>query len=258
MVPAGVVYLWQMNALFSYILSYGGMATVGLLAAAGCAVAVGLHEKLDWPVLFPILSLSLLPLYLGAKLFGVLSLLSYRLELGLPVSLHELLEDSGIVFYGGMLFFLLSVKLSIRRFVLFKQASSWGLAALIVPLFHGFARIGCYFGRCCYGIELEGPFFARFFEHRLPVQLLESGFNFLLFIALLLLFFYRRKSRGKLVRVYLLSYGLFRFIIEFFRGDALRGGFGPLSFSQWVSLCVLLGLALRWALVWHRKRRQAS
>ena len=247
-----------MSTAFSYILSYGGMATVGLLAAAGCAVALGVHEKLDWPVLFPIYSLSLLPLYLGAKLFGVLSLLSFRLGLGLPVSVHELVEDSGIVFYGGMLFFLLSVNLSIRRFVLYKRASSWGLAALIVPLFHGFARIGCYFGRCCYGIVMEGPFFARFFEHRLPVQLLESGFNFLLFMALLLLFYYRRKSRGKLVRVYLLSYGLFRFGIEFFRGDALRGGFGPLSFSQWVSLCVLLGLALRRALVWHRKRRQAS
>ena len=62
-----------MERVFAYIISYGGMATVGLLAAAGCAVAVGVREKLDWPVLFPILSLSLLPLYLGAKLFGVVS-----------------------------------------------------------------------------------------------------------------------------------------------------------------------------------------
>ena len=59
-----------MERVFAYIISYGGMATVGLLAAAGCAVAIGVREKLDWPVLFPILSLSLLPLYLGAKLFG--------------------------------------------------------------------------------------------------------------------------------------------------------------------------------------------
>ena len=135
-----------MSTAFSYILSYGGMATVGLLAAAGCAVALGVHGKLDWPVLFPIYSLSLLPLYLGAKLFGVISYGSYRLSMGLPLSLPELVADSGIVFYGGMLFFLLSVNLSIRRLVLYKRASGWGLAALIVPLFHGFARIGCYFG----------------------------------------------------------------------------------------------------------------
>ena len=242
-----------MERVFSYLLSYGGMATVGLLAAAGCAVVIGVREKLDWPVLFPILSLSLLPLYLGAKLFGVISLWSYRRGLGMPFDLPLLLEDSGIVFYGGMLFFLLSVHLSIRRFVLFKRASSWGLTALIVPLFHGFARIGCYFGRCCYGVVCAGALCARFFEHRLPVQLIESGFNFLLFVALLLLYFYRKRSRGKLVRLYLWSYASFRFLIEFFRDDALRGGFGPLSFSQWVSLIILLALAIR-AILRHRRK----
>ena len=242
-----------MERVFAYIISYGGMATVGLLAAAGCAVAVGVREKLDWPMLFPILSLSLLPLYLGAKLFGVVSYGSYLWRLGQPMTLLQLFQDSGIVFYGGMLFFLLSVDLCIRRFVLYKRASSWGLAALVVPLFHGFARIGCYFGHCCYGIEMDGAFFARFFEHRLPVQLIESGFNFLLFVALLLLFYYRKKSRGKLVRVYLWAYAAFRFLIEFFRADAVRGGFGPLSFSQWVSVCVLLGLIVR-VILRHRRK----
>lgn len=242
-----------MERVFAYILSYGGMAAVGLLCAAGCAVALAVREKLDWPALFPIWSLSLLPLYLGAKLFGVLSLMAYRLGLGVPVSLGSLIEDSGIVFYGGMLFYLLSVDLSIRRFVLYKRASSWGLTALMVPLFHGFARIGCYFGRCCYGVVMDGAFFAHFFEHRLPVQLIESGFNFLLFVAVLLLFCYRKHSRGKLVRVYLCSYAAFRFLIEYFRDDAVRGGFGPFSFSQWVSVCILVGLALR-AILRHRRQ----
>ena len=243
-----------MSGVFSYILSYGGMATVGLLAAAGCAVLIGLKEKLDWPVLFPIFSLSLLPLYLGAKLFGVLSLGIYRMGLGMPFDLPLLIEDSGIVFYGGMLFFLLSVDLGIRRFVLFRRASGWGLAALIVPLFHGFARIGCYFGRCCYGIVTYGALCASFWEHRLPVQLIESGFNFLLFIVLLLFFYYRKRTRGKLVRAYLWSYASFRFLIEFFRDDAVRGSFGPLSFSQWVSLCLLLGLIGRACILRYRRK----
>ena len=242
-----------MDRVFAYILSYGGMATVGLLAAAGCAVLIGVREKLDWPALFPIYSLSLLPLYLGAKLFGVISLWTYRAGLGMPFDLPLLWADSGIVFYGGMLFFLLSVKLSIRRFVLYKRSSAWGLTALVVPLFHGFARIGCYFGHCCYGIVCDDPFFARFFEHRLPVQLMESGFNFLLFAALLILFYRWPRSRGKLVRIYLWVYASFRFIIEFFRDDAARGGFGPLSFSQWVSLGILLGLVIR-ATLRHRRK----
>ena len=241
-----------MERVFAYILSYGGMATVGLLAATGLAVAVGVREKLDWPVLFPILSLSLLPLYLGAKLFGVLSYGLYLRGLGQPWDWGRLWTDSGIVFYGGMLFYLMSVKLAVSRFVLYKRASSWGLAALMVPLFHGFARIGCYFGRCCYGIVTEGAFSAPFYEHRLPVQLMESAFNFLLFVALLLLFYHRRHLRGKLVRIYLCAYASFRFLIEFFRDDAVRGALGPLSFSQWVSVCILLGLAIR-AVLRHRR-----
>lgn len=242
-----------MDRVFSYILSYGGMATLGLLSAAGCAVLIGLREELDWPVLFPVYSLSLLPLYLGAKLFGIVSLGTYRLGLGLPADLTDLAKDSGIVFYGGMLFFLLSVQLCIRRFVLYKRASAWGLTALIIPLFHGFARIGCYFGRCCYGVVCEGSFFSHFYQHRLPVQLMESGFNFLLFAALLLLFYYRKRARGKLVRAYLWAYGIFRFFIEFWRDDAVRGGFGPLSFSQWVSVCILAGLIVRAILQYRRK-----
>ncbi len=242
-----------MIGVFSYILSYGGMATVGLLAAAGCGAVIAVRERLDWPMLFPIFSLSLFPLYLGAKLFGVISLGSYRLSLGMPFDLSLLIHDSGIVFYGGMLFFLLSVNLSIRRFVLYKRASGWGLAVLLIPLFHGFARIGCYFGRCCYGPVCDGAFFERFFEHRLPVQLIESGFNFLLFIALLILYYYHRDHRGRLVRVYLWSYAVFRFLIEFFRADAVRGGFGPLSFSQWVSVCILVGLIGRAILRYRRK-----
>ena len=75
----------------------------------------------------------------------------------------------------------------------------------------------------------------------------------MLFVALLLLFYYRKKSRGKLVRVYLWAYASFRFLIEFFRADAVRGGFGPLSFSQWVSVCVLLGLIVR-VILRHRRK----
>ena len=94
------------------------MAPVGLLAAAGCAAVVGVRETLDWPVLFPILSLSLLPLYLGAKLFGVLSLWSYRLGQGVhrPYAgraqlvcvkmLKSGIYSNAIYFFPKMLFFL--------------------------------------------------------------------------------------------------------------------------------------------------------
>ena len=44
------------------------------------------------------------------------------------------------------------------------------------------------------------------------------------------------KNRGTASGIYLLLYGVGRFIIEFFRGDDERGSVGVLSTSQFISL----------------------
>ena len=56
------------------------------------------------------------------------------------------------------------------------------------------------------------------------------------------------------MRLYLFAYASFRFLIEFWRDDAVRGGFGPLSFSQWVSLCILMGLIVRACILRYRRK----
>ena len=40
--------------------------------------------------------------------------------------------------------------------------------------------------------------------------------------------------------VYALSYSVMRFILEFFRGDLVRGVWGGLSTSQYISLAILV------------------
>jgi phosphatidylglycerol:prolipoprotein diacylglycerol transferase len=40
---------------------------------------------------------------------------------------------------------------------------------------------------------------------------------------------------------YLLLYGFGRFVIEFFRGDLIRGSVGILSTSQFISIFIVLG-----------------
>ncbi|MDR0403417.1 MAG: prolipoprotein diacylglyceryl transferase, partial [Treponema sp.] len=129
---------------------------------------------------------------------------------------------------------------------------------------------------CCYGIESSpGITFSRAiipeanFVSRLPVQLIEAGYNLLLFLLLSRIEnavfppglyrpgpagkpenrpaekFFRR---GKLLFLYLILYPAGRFILEFFRGDEYRGFWGPLSTSQWISLfttaSAVLGLVL--------------
>ena len=74
---------------------------------------------------------------------------------------------------------------------------------------------------------------------RFPTPLLEAVLNLILFFFLFLI---REKKvlRGALIFVYLLSYAVIRFSIEFLRGDAVRGIWLGLSTSQWISIGLLI------------------
>lgn len=116
-----------------------------------------------------------------------------------------------------------------------------------VVIAHAFGRIGCFLAGCCYGKEttswlgidypvqdiINGVY--KDVAHVYPTQLFEAGFLFILFFVL---FFVIKKHQ---LRYYLLSYGTFRFILEFFRGDS-RGNtiFGFLSPSQFLSIIMII------------------
>lgn len=156
----------------------------------------------------------------------------------------------GSVFYGGLFGGLIAGSLWIKVMRLdFKLYSD--LMAPVAPLFHGVARIGCFLGGCCYGIESKFGFTARGNAivpevndvSRFPVQLLESACNFILAFAL----FRALKAsadvpalKGKLFRIYLISYSCARFAIEFLRGDDMRGFIGVLSTSQFIGAFVFI------------------
>lgn len=242
--------------LETYVLSYQVLAAVGIVATFLAALVLCFVCRQNWTRQIPIMLGSLVGMIVGAKLFGMLSYWTYLAEQGRTVTLEILLYDSGIVFYGGLLGYLGSIAL-LFRFLLKKRRLGLDIVAVTTPLFHAFARVGCYFARaevngksvhrpCCYGIVMDNAFCAKFWESRLPVQLIEAGFNLLLFAGLLwaLLRARREERHGGLLQIYLFAYAMFRFFIEFFRGDAVRGGFGVLSFSQAVSLAILAGLLI--------------
>lgn len=165
----------------------------------------------------------------------------------------------GSVFYGGLLGGMLAA-----GFYLFRKkdrADYADLGAVATPLFHAFGRLGCFLTGCCYGIESD---FGFVYHHaispsangvcRFPVQLVEMGLNIALF-ALLLFWLRKGRHKGKLLQWYLLIYPVYRFVLEFFRGDDYRGFLFGLSTSQWISLLILLGNGI---LVLCRKKRTPS
>ncbi len=149
----------------------------------------------------------------------------------------------GSVFYGGLLGGLLAGGISAKV-----QKLDIGLvtdcAAPALALFHCFGRIGCFLGGCCYGVESEhGVVFTNALIEsvngvpRVPVQLYEAAFELALFFTLWALLC-KGVLKNRLLLVYLISYSVGRFILEFWRGDEYRGFIFGLSTSQIVSIIV--------------------
>lgn len=149
----------------------------------------------------------------------------------------------GMVFYGGFLGGLAAIPIYCKFNKKYRARDILDIYAVLVPLFHVFGRIGCFFGGCCYGIESHFGFTVHGNTvnpdindvNRLPVPLIEAVCNLLIFLLLLYLF-KKKYMGGKLILIYMLVYPVVRFTMEFFRGDTIRGFFLGLSTSQWISI----------------------
>lgn len=100
------------------------------------------------------------------------------------------------------------------------------------------ARINCLFSGCCLGRIIPGTDGIRW-----PTRELELGLYVVLYIAL------RKKigkprSRGKLYPAYMITYGAFRFVVEWFRETENLIGFAHLSHIWSIAAMVTGGLLI--------------
>ena len=80
----------------------------------------------------------------------------------------------------------------------------------------------------------------------IPTQLIHSFSNFVIFVVLLKLASSKEnKNPGYISAVFLLSYSVTRFLIEFLRYD-IRGSFLMFSTSQWISIVIFTGGFVLW------------
>lgn len=175
---------------------------------------------------------------LGAKLLFLITMVP-QLTINLQVwQIPFLYVSSGYVFYGGLFGTIACYKYINNRMGKYTWENARNFLAPALPLFHAFGRIGCFLAGCCYGVPLNSPIMLAGIElTRIPVQLMESGFEFFLFFFLLICS--KRYKKQNLMEIYLVMYAIFRFIIEFFRGDIDRGYWIFLYTSQWISLGIV-------------------
>lgn len=163
------------------------------------------------------------------------------------------------VYLEDLLFYFVPSGLIGAEILQFPRATLLDFCGLAAPLGLAIGRIGCFLGACCHGSVSSryGVFypskiwdckhlFRRFTPspylgcRLFPLQLVESGYNILLFTALLLWISKVGVGHGRTFPIYLILYSVFRFFAEFARGDRSRPYFGPLSEAQWISIAAFL------------------
>jgi phosphatidylglycerol---prolipoprotein diacylglyceryl transferase len=157
-------------------------------------------------------------------------------------------DQGGLIYYGGFIGAVLTL-------AFFAQSHHERLAAFgdfvitALPLGHALGRIGCFLNGCCYG--RPAPAGWRLWTgglDRVPVQLYEAVFN--LAVYALLTWFYVRRRRGRqgmVLALYLLTYPVGRFLLEFLRGDD-RLRWGAFTAAQAISLSLFaIGFAVLFA-----------
>lgn len=243
--------------------SYGLMIALGVLTANAAAWLVIRKKKYDFNDFLILEAYGILGGFVGAKLLYLM--VSWReidwRGLSDPVKLNELMQ-SGFVFYGGLIGGLLAV-VGAGRLHKIKAAQYAASAIFLIPMIHSFGRVGCFLAGCCYGIPYDGPGAVVFPENSFalsgvslfPVQLVEAVC--LLGIALWLFVLQWGADCRYTVELYLITYGIVRFILEYFRYDEIRGRYAGISTSQWISLALIAAASVRlWSVRSRNRRRQ--
>lgn len=173
------------------------------------------------------------PLAIFHTIFGVAAVIAFaELEnIGKP---HDfgILSLFGAIFFMPVFYFLLA-KLTKR-----KTADVFDVFTVSMAFTLLCARINCLFAGCCIGkciSAADGP--------RWPTREIEIGF-YVVILTVMILRILKKKNFGELYPLYMVSYGSFRFVIEFFR-EPPHSTDSVFHLSHiWAVLSVCIGLSI--------------
>ncbi|PID27249.1 MAG: prolipoprotein diacylglyceryl transferase [Candidatus Cloacimonadota bacterium] len=191
---------------------------------------------------------------LGYVLFYNLGyFIKHPLEIFLPFRFEngfQLTGISGMSYHGATIGAIIGAYIFCRK----RKIDFWNMAdftIVVVPLGYTFGRLGNFINGELFGRVTDssiGMYFPAggvdILRH--PSQLYEGFFEgFVLFLILWSIRNWKFIPKGGFLGLYLIGYGVFRFIIEYFREPDSHLGFVFLSFSMGQVLCffmILLGV----------------
>ena len=183
--------------------------------------------------------------------------LSHPLEIILPLTIDaagtHFTGIAGMSYHGGLILGILFIIIGIKRNKM-KLWETLNLAFLAAPLAYTWGRFGNFINGELFGEVTTSPIGMWFpLAHDSPVtkpilhhpsQLYEMCFEGVILFAVLYNLRRIPVLRDKMPCLYLMGYGLFRFVIEFFRRpDAHLGRIDLFGMSRGQTLCSLMILA---------------
>ena len=159
--------------------------------------------------------------------------------------------STGATFYGGLIggaacFLLIYFGIGGLLFKEKENVKSFftiaDIAAASIAVAHAFGRIGCLMAGCCHG-KITDAWYAVYMPaigaKAVPLQLYEALFLFALFAFFVWRLLTKRSCN---LPLYMVLYGVWRFVIEYFRTDD-RGStvVDFLSPSQFIAVLMVLG-----------------
>lgn len=219
--------------------SYGITVAIGICIGFGLCLYYAPKHEMSVDAYIDLMICLLAGGLAGAKLLAVIVNLKQVLNGSMTI-----IQALGVtVVYGGIIGGLIVCSLYCK----IKKVPFWRYADLALPcaaITQGIGRIGCLLAGCCYGMEYDGFGSILFHNsllapngvHLFPSQIVSSAFMILYGTISLIQCNKKKHKTGELATNYFIVYGLARFAIEFFRGDAERGFIFGLSTSQFISI----------------------
>lgn len=233
------------------IYSYGFLLAVAFLLALHLASKRASLFKIPEEFIGNLALLLLVSGIAGARTLYVLMNAGYFSQHPLEIFM---IQRGGLVFYGAvmMAFFSGVVFVKIHKYSVLDTGD---LLAPFIALAHAAGRIGCFLNGCCYGkptTSFLGVTFPFSDVKVYPTQIF-SLIGLLIIFFLLFLLQKKRRFSGQVFLLYFISYGVFRFLIDFLRGD-LYPVFLGLTATQLISIVVVIMAACAYSFVKKSKR----
>jgi len=238
------------SAPFDLHIAYVIMMVLGFALVTSFRVTKPFTRAEDRKRYYTLQIITLVAAVVGAKFAVVLGDALWPLQ---PFNDWYALLGSGRSIVGALLFGFLAAEAA--KPLLHYDIPPNDRFAVILPFSIGVGRIGCLIVGCCRGVPWDGPWAITYSDGipRHPAPVYEMVFN--IAMGFLLLALCRRQILfGRLFALYLMSYGAFRFAIEFVRETAKPYD----GLSAYQLLCVVMFVAGAWALIARTLHQPAS